>query len=57
MLNHSEKAHARRLAIAATRHRWAAMDAEVAARRAVPQTAEQVESSRAYLAAAFGLTR
>ena len=37
------------------RARWARFDAEVAAKRAIPQTAEEIEESRRYLRAAFGL--
>ena len=46
---------ARRVQIVIERARWQRFDAEVAARNAIPQTPEEIEQSRRYLRAAFGL--
>lgn len=48
------KRAARRLAIATERARWERFDAEVARKRAIPQTAEEIEQSRAYLRKLLG---
>lgn len=50
-----EQIEARRLQTTIMRGRWAQYDAEVAAKRAIPQTAEEIEASRRALRAAFGL--
>ena len=45
----------KRLETTVMRGHWTRMDAEVAAKRAIPQTVEEIEQSRRYLRAAFGL--
>ena len=49
------KLAARRLEKTIERGHWARFDSAVAAKNAIPQTAEEVEQSRRYLRAAFGL--